>query len=100
LTSQYRRGANFELEVVHHLRELGYDAQRTAGSKSRVDVMAVHQVEPESLLFIQAKLSGTITKAKKREFAEFCHRAGAVPLIAEKAIIGGRAEIIFTYLED
>lgn len=99
VTSQYRRGATFEYAVCKALSAMGYDTQRTAGSHSPVDIIAVHKVEPESLLFLQAKLSGTITKAKKQEFREFCQRAGAIPLIAEKAIIGGRAEIIYSLVE-
>ncbi len=93
--SQYRRGATFEYAVVKDLRKLGYDAQRTAGSHSPIDVIAVHQVEC-GLLFVQAKLSGTISKAKREEFRAFCARAGAIALIAEKAIINNRAEIIYS----
>jgi Holliday junction resolvase len=91
MTNQYRRGANHEYAIVHDLREKGYTAQRTAGSHSPVDVFAV-PLSGNGLLFCQAKL-GNMTKSARRDFWQFCQRAGADSLIAIKRKEGRRSEL-------
>lgn len=80
--NQYRRGREFEYDVVHDLTKRGYTAQRTAGSHSPVDVFAVPNDGP-GLLFVQAKL-GNMTRSARAEFFAFCVRAHACSIIATK----------------
>ncbi len=51
----YRRGKVKEYKIVHQLKKDGYIiAQRSAGSKSPIDVFAIHK-ELKIIKFIQAK---------------------------------------------
>ena len=51
----YVRGRNKEYRICKELRDAGYTiVQRTAGSHSPFDVIAVHK-ENRSILFVQAK---------------------------------------------
>lgn len=49
-----RQGANFELQIMHHLSELGYDVLRSSASRGKIDVVAVGDIHT---LWIQAKIS-------------------------------------------
>jgi Holliday junction resolvase len=51
----YIKGRNHEYEIIRHLKQDGYDiAQRTAGSHSQIDVIAINK-ETKEILLIQAK---------------------------------------------
>lgn len=99
--TKYTQGAAFEYEVRTDLLRMGYDAQRTAGSHSVVDIWAVPRRE-SGLLCVQCKTSGNIAAAGRRKFVAFCGRAGAHPILAEKIhLVGERAaHICYTLLED
>lgn len=51
----YVKGRNKEYAICHELREAGYDiVQRTAGSHSPIDIIAIDKVT-KSILLVQAK---------------------------------------------
>jgi len=51
----YVKGRRKEYQIVKELKEWGFDiAQRTAGSKSPIDIFAIHK-KTKTILFIQAK---------------------------------------------
>jgi hypothetical protein len=69
--SNYRRGADLERALVRHLRSLGWEAARSASSKSAVDVWAVRGGD---LKLFQCSLYRTA--AKERSVAESSDRLG------------------------
>lgn len=91
MTNQYRRGRNLEYAIVYDFASRGYTAQRTAGSHSPVDVLAVPDIGG-GLVFVQAKL-GKMTRAERADFYCFCVRAGADAIVATKE--RGRSAIIY-----
>jgi len=71
----YRKGRRKEYSVTSKLKRMGYDiAQRTAGSHSPVDVLAV-SLRRKEILLIQSKPDGTnptkILKDNKELNGEF-----------------------------
>lgn len=87
--TQYQNGTRFELRVKKQLEEDGYLVVRSAGSKGRVDLIAMKQGEHVG---IQAKTSGQISPAEWNEFFAACRAAGLIPVIAERA---GRALVFW-----
>lgn len=59
-----RQGANFELQIMEHLREHGYDVLRSSGSRGAVDVVAVG--DPHTL-WIQAKITNPVISPAERD---------------------------------
>jgi len=52
---RYRKGVRKEQKVVNELKEAGYDiVQRTAGSHSPIDIIAISK-DTKGILFIQCK---------------------------------------------
>lgn len=78
---QYKRGRDFEYQVLKDMTAHGYYAMRSPASKSPVDVYCFAKGE---LVFIQCKLHGALQVAEWNEFLEFCESLGAVPIMAEK----------------
>lgn len=80
--NHYRRGADFERATRTDLRSHGYHVIRSAGSKTKVDLMAI---KPGELLLIQCKLPHSALPASEwntlRQLARFCD---ARPVIALK----------------
>lgn len=75
-----RVGANFELQIMEHLRVRGYDVLRSSGSRGKVDVVGVGDCH---LLFVQAKISQpVIPPAERKAVRAMALRALAVPLVA------------------
>ena len=52
--NKYKIGYYYESKLVKYLRKLGYDAWRTPGSHSPVDIIAIHPVT-NHILLIQVK---------------------------------------------
>jgi Holliday junction resolvase len=51
----YIKGRNKEYRLINELRKRGFDiVQRTAGSHSPIDIIAIHKYK-EEILFIQSK---------------------------------------------
>jgi hypothetical protein len=77
-----RQGANFELQIMAHLKERGYDVLRSSGSRGKIDVVAVGDVHT---LWIQAKVSNPlISPAERRAVRSVAARVGvdALPLVS------------------
>lgn len=80
---QYQRGSAFERRVKKQLEGLGWFAVKSAGSKGKVDVMAVRSgCKP---LMIQCKLTGKITKAEAKELDELACSFDCFAFIAQNA---------------
>jgi Holliday junction resolvase len=55
MTSIYKKGARKEYKIVEDLRKLGYEiVQRTAGSHSRIDIIAI-DLKNKYIKLIQSK---------------------------------------------
>lgn len=117
-----RQGAGFELAVMHFLAGCQggdkpckdpqhalyegheYTCLRSSGSRGAVDVVAVHAVGvPLTVypLFIQCKITNpVIPPAERIALQDLALRAGAVPLVAFKALdrVTGRITIKFRRL--
>jgi len=83
-----RQGANFELQIMAHLKERGYDVLRSSGSRGKIDVVAVGDIHT---LWIQAKVSNPlISPAERRGVIGVARRAdqdrealtNAIPLVS------------------
>lgn len=62
----YRKGRVAEYKVCNLLKEKGYDiVQRTAGSHSPFDIIAIHK-ENKDIILVQVK-SGTFTTNEKNK---------------------------------
>jgi len=87
MTTNYERGRALEHRVRTHLREQGYEVLRTAGSKSKVDLVAV---KTGQILFVQCKRSGALPPAEWNALWDLAAMAGAVPVLAEQLTRGRR----------
>jgi Holliday junction resolvase len=85
--SNYARGRDLEHRVRTHLREQGYEVLRTAGSKSKVDLVAI---KTGQLLFVQCKRSGALPPAEWNALWDLAQMVGAVPVLAEQLVRGRR----------
>ena len=79
--AQYRRGARFEHQALYDLRGNGYWPQRTPGSRSPVDVIAIKQGQ---VLFVQCKTDGALPPAPWNELYDLARRYGAIPVLADR----------------
>lgn len=55
----YVAGRDFEYEIVHELRGVGYEAGRSGGSHGIIDVWAIHPLN-NTVKFIQAKRTSAV----------------------------------------
>lgn len=75
-----RQGANFELQIMAHLKQRGYDVLRSSGSRGAVDVVAIGD---RHILMVQAKITNpVISPAERKAVRAIAARADAVPLVA------------------
>lgn len=102
-----RQGANFELDVMKHLDAFGYTSLRSSGSRGAVDIVSVAPLHEHWApfatppLFIQCKITNPlISPAERLAVQDLALRAGAVPLVASKAVdrVTRRAYIYFRQL--
>lgn len=78
--TNYEAGRRFEWMVRDHLGENGYDLIRSAGSKSKVDLIAL---KPGEILFVQCKRrDGYVLPSERAELLRLARLALAVPLVA------------------
>ena len=67
--SNYIKGRRKEYEIVKGLKSKGFDiAQRSAGSKSPIDIFAI-DIKNKKILFIQAK-PDKMSKNKRKEIED------------------------------
>lgn len=93
--THYQNGATFERAIKASLEEDGYFAVRSAGSKGKVDIVAV---KPGQLLFVQAKTDGLISPAERAELLRIARRGEALPIVAYKGTEGRRRPIRYRLL--
>jgi Holliday junction resolvase len=80
--SRYSIGANFERLVKSKFEAAGYVVIRSAGSKSKIDLVALRDgVVP---IFVQCKKDGKITESEKRELQRLARQAGATATVISK----------------
>src|SRR5690348_202220 len=77
--THYRQGADFEREVRTHLTRDGYEVIRSAGSKTKVDLIAF---KPGQILVIQCKRNGVCPPAERSELIRIAGVIGALPIVA------------------
>jgi Holliday junction resolvase len=85
MSTPYEQGRRFAYRVSLDLKRKGYEIIRSAGSKTKVDIVAFCRSHYSSseLLFIQAKKSdGTIPPAEREELIRLTYLAEADPLVA------------------
>ncbi len=106
MTSQYRRGADFERACMKALLAQGaVYVCRSAGSHGPVDLIAfyepLHTRAKERgwglYHFVQAKRSGRISRADKWALVELAAQCGAVPVLAKAGPRG--TPVLFETLE-
>lgn len=100
---RYQSGAAFEYQVVHDLRSQGYRAQRTAGSHSAVDILAVGAATaalPGRTLFVQCKTDGRISTKERGELMQWAELGDGSAILASKQTEGRRTVIRYEVLSD
>ena len=80
MTTNYKRGADFERRAQKFLERIGYAVVRSAGSHSPADLVAMRHGE---LVCVQCKRDGRLDPEEWNDFWEFCELAGALPVIAK-----------------
>lgn len=102
--SNYLHGRDFEHTTRHDLEENGYWVMRAAGSKTKVDLIAV---KAGQILLVQCKRNGKVGPAERKEIiriadminfgrSELFFGTLALPLVAYK--ITGRAKPLYDRL--
>ncbi|QIK82424.1 restriction endonuclease [Sanguibacter sp. HDW7] len=80
--NHYRAGADFEREVRAHLIRHGYEVIRSAGSKTKVDLLAF---KTGQVLVIQCKRNGSLPPAERVEVRRIAALIPtALPLLAAR----------------
>jgi Holliday junction resolvase len=88
--SNYRRGADLERALVRHLRAHGWEAARSASSKSGIDVWAV---KGGNVRLFQCSLQRTAQK--EREVAEASERLGIqVRLVTKGSLVDMEVDLV------
>lgn len=88
MTNHYRSGAEFERAVRAHLIADGYEVIRSAGSKTKIDLVVF---KPGQAVFVQCKRDGRISPAERVELLRLASYIGALPVVAWKQV--GRSAI-------
>lgn len=81
MTTNYRRGADFERATMKDLEGHGYAVVRSAGSHSPADLIALRVGET---LAIQCKRNGRLDPDEWNQFYCWAALAGATPILASK----------------
>lgn len=79
MTTNYRRGYDFERRVRKDMDDRGYIAIRSPSSKTPADVYCIGVGK---VLFIQCKRNGVLNPAEWNKFLAYCESVGATPILA------------------
>ena len=82
MATPYERGRTFEYRVRDHLRDLGYAAERSFGSRGPYDVRAEGG---GLLLLVQAKFNGYIPPREWNQLFDVALELDGIPLVCGKA---------------
>lgn len=93
--SKYGDGYRFECKTRDALRADGYEVIRSAGSKTKIDLIAIKQ---DQILFVQCKLDGLCPPAERSALLALARMVDAVPLVAYSHR-EGRAAAVVRYRE-
>lgn len=93
--AQYQAGVRFERATRTRLADDGYDLIRSAGSKTKVDLVAV---KPGHVLFVQCKRNGKLPPAERVALLRMASMLPgvALPVLAYKP--GARGGVAFAVL--
>ena len=93
--THYDDGRRFEYVVRNALIDDGYWVTRSAGSKTKVDLVAV---KPGEVLFVQAKRDGKISPAERLELLQLAAMLPGVaaPILAYRT--GRPAHVVYALL--
>ena len=107
MTSNYRRGADFERKCIKALEAQGaIYVCRSAGSHGPVDLIAYWDWESlaprfwgghHPYAFVQCKRHGAISKADRWALVELAQQCGAIPVLAKAGPRG--TPVLFERLE-
>lgn len=86
----YAKGRRFEYAVRDALIGDGYEVLRSAGSKTKIDLVAIKRDE---LLFVQCKEDGRCSPAERTKLIELAQMVEALPIVALKTHEGRRVGI-------
>lgn len=87
---RYEAGRRFEYRVINKLRGLGWECLRSAGSHTKVDIVAWSTTK-NKVLFIQCKKDGALLPADKSILVSYS-TSTVVPILART--IGRSVEFI------
>ena len=91
MTNHYARGTAFERKVREALREDGYEVMRSAGSKTKIDLVAM---KTGQLVFLQCKLNGLCAPAERSRLRDLAGMVGALPVVAYSHKEGHAAAVV------
>lgn len=77
--SEYAAGTKFERKVRTDLRDNGYEVIRSAGSKTKVDLVAM---KPGELLLVQCKRDGTLPPDEWDRLYDLARWISGYPILA------------------
>ena len=80
--TQYQRGRAFEYRIIKDLQKRGFWCMRAAQSKGIVDVLGLSRGQ---ILLVQAKISGALGPAERKELVELATEVGGMPVLAERS---------------
>ena len=79
MTTNYKRGYEFERKVRIDMEGHGYIAIRSPSSRTPADVYCIGVGK---LVFIQCKRDGTLLPKEWNKFLAYCESVGATPILA------------------
>ncbi len=96
MTTNYKRGYNFERRVRLFLEDLGFYVIRSAGSHGVADLVAFQRDSGRPPLFIQCKRHGQISKGEKQKLFDTAETVHAWPMLCHR---GEKNNLVFTILD-
>ena len=95
MATKYERGRQLEWRVRDDLKDKGYHVLRSAGSKTKVDLVASGM---GSVLLIQCKIDRA-AKDERLELHGIAADCGALPVLATKTKEGNRVTIAYELID-
>lgn len=78
MLTKYTIGRNLEYKVIKHLKSVGYETIRSAGSHGLCDIIAGRQ--SNEVLVIQVKRSNYLSRTEMDSLIEFAHMFNGIPV--------------------
>lgn len=79
MTTNYRRGSDFERRVRQDMEKRRYIAIRSPSSRTPADVYCIGW---DKKVFIQCKRDGRLNPSEWNKFLDYCRSVNAVPILA------------------